>query len=331
LVLLANALVLAAWETRGRPPRRVLAAGAAVLAAALAWSALRERRVRAAEAAAPRLRLALVQTNHDVETRRALARRGPRAVAEDCVSLSREALARGPVDAFVWPEGELRGGPDEPGNRPALDFARESGAAIWTGSNIFEPAGARNSALRLAADGASGRYDKTLLLPFGEFMPLAERFPILRRIKGVGRFSPGDGPRVFEDARARPAPLICYEAIRPGFVRAAFRRGADLLVNVTYDAWFGRTSCPYQHLMLAAVQSAQLGVPLARCATTGLSAVVDARGVIRARTALFTREILRADLPLVRLGSPYAALGPWFAWCCVAASAVLLARGLPRA
>jgi apolipoprotein N-acyltransferase len=98
------------------------------------------------------------------------------------------------------------------------------------------------------------------------------------------------------------------------------------LVNLTFDGWFGDTSEPTEHLMLAAVQSAQYGIPLVRSTTTGISAFVDARGVITASTGVFTRETLVADVKPMQVTSPYAALGDWFAGCCGLGSAGLLLR-----
>jgi apolipoprotein N-acyltransferase len=139
--------------------------------------------------------------------------------------------------------------------------------------------------------------------------------------------------------------LICYEAIRHRYVRQAVRDGADVLVNITYDAWFGDTSNPSQHLMLSALQAAQFGVPLVRAATTGISAAVDARGRFiasvdppglfveepfpRYTTAVYKRTVLTADVKRVRVPTPYTTLGDWFAWLCVLFSCLALVRSLP--
>jgi apolipoprotein N-acyltransferase len=128
--------------------------------------------------------------------------------------------------------------------------------------------------------------------------------------------------------RARFVFLICYEAIRSGFVRRAIAGGANLLVNVTVDAWYGNTSEQSQHLMLAAAQSALHGVPLLRATTTGISAIVDPRGIITAKSETSTREVLVREVRPVRVPSFYSRAGDWFAWSCVAASGVLL--GLSR-
>jgi apolipoprotein N-acyltransferase len=118
--------------------------------------------------------------------------------------------------------------------------------------------------------------------------------------------------------------LICYEAIQSAFVRAALDGDVNLLVNVTIDAWYGDTSEQSQHLMLAAAQSAMNGVPLVRSTTTGISAIVDARGVITDQTGVFTREALVGEVRPLRVPGLYARLGDWFAWACVLMSAALI-------
>ena len=113
--------------------------------------------------------------------------------------------------------------------------------------------------------------------------------------------------------------LICYEAILSRYVRKAVKDGANLLVNVSYDAWYGDTACPHQFLMLVVLQSAQNGVPTARAATTGIRAFADARGRFLSKSPLFTRTALVQDVKLIRIPSLYTALGDWLAWVCVGA------------
>ena len=129
-------------------------------------------------------------------------------------------------------------------------------------------------------------------MPFGEYVPLADVLPFLRAIEGPGNLKRGDGLKIFEGVGTRFTFLICYEAVHTPYVREGVRAGAELLVNLTYDTWYGRTAEPHQHLMLCAIQAAQLGVPLVRAASTGISAFVDMRGVITHRSNLYQREVL---------------------------------------
>ena len=118
--------------------------------------------------------------------------------------------------------------------------------------------------------------------------------------------------------------VVCYEAILREFVRDHLPEQTRLIVNVTYDIWFGDSSCSSQHLMMAAARSAELGVPMVRAATTGISAFIDPRGVITRRSGLLTREVIVDDVLPVRVPTLYGSLGDWFAWSTVLVSLLLL-------
>ena len=111
--------------------------------------------------------------------------------------------------------------------------------------------------------------------------------------------------------------MICYEAIFPSLVRSSVQQGAELLVNITYDAWYGRTSAPHQHLLLATVRSAEHGIPLIRLGTTVFSTVIDSLGRLGSKSRLFEQEVLLHTIKLVRLPSLYSRIGDAFAWFCV--------------
>lgn len=346
LVLLGNAVVVQGLESlrgdsrsgRGWVANLALLAGLVLLA--VVSSNHRLNRIAEAEATAPTLRIALVQPNHTIERRWALSRMESGAFAADLVSLSRLASARiedaRPVDVYVWPEGALRSSPARRSNAAAIDFVRESGAEVWTGADHRELAegtqgeGRRrtvsfNSAFRIHGDGRiDPRYDKNILVPFGEYVPLKDVVPGFDRLHAVGNYEAGRTVPVFEAGPARFVFLICYEAIRSGFVRSALDDSVNLLVNVTVDAWYGDSAEQSQHLMLAAVQSALHGLPLVRSTTTGISAFVDARGMLVGRTGKYTRETLVRDVALVRVPSVYSRWGDWLAWGCVLASAWML-------
>lgn len=344
LVMLANAVLygLLDLKLRGGPVGPVRG-GAIVLALGIAfgvgYSQVRLGAIAEAEEAAPTAVLGMVQTNQDVFARRAMSQRRKTAIADDHVAAMNAAYAAHPeVQAFVMPEGALQGRPGWPRNFRVRRFVRDTGIEVWTGgaSSRKGEDGRRewfNSAFRLYQDAAEEvavdqRYDKNVLLPFGEFMPFAELLPFLKKIQGVGNYQPGQGQIVYSALdQVRFAYLICYEAILSRYVRKAVDQGANLLVNITYDAWFGDTACPHQHFMLSALQSAQYGVPLVRSATTGISAVVDARGVITDTTDIFTRDVLVKEIKLVRLPGLYAKLGDWFAWLAVLVCVGLFVRG----
>jgi apolipoprotein N-acyltransferase len=330
-IVLWNCVWVHLWECRknnralwnGQTRALVLSlAGLGVLS--LSVSALRLHEIEEAEAGATTRRIALVQSNLEMTDVYTMLRQKRSSLVNKYVALSYEALEKDPdIDVFIWPEGALSGTPSSPYNRALLDFVEKHGVEVWTGGddsrlNAQGKYGLYNAAFRVSGDGAVDTpYHKTILLPFGEFMPLADVFPILNKIEGVGRFTPGDGIHMYQAPAGRFCFLTCYEAIRNEYVRDGVLADADLLVNITYDAWFGDTSCPGQHLMLAALQSAQYGVPLVRAATTGISAFVDLRGLITQKSAIFTEDVLVGDVKRLRLPTLYAKWGDWFPWLCV--------------
>ena len=132
----------------------------------------------------------------------------------------------------------------------------------------------------------------------------------------MGNLSAGDALGVYSIGAEKVAFVICYEAILADPMRDSVNAGATLLANFTYEAWFGNTRELDQHLAMARVQVAQLGVPMARVATTGISAFIDARGQVVSRGGRFIEEVLVDDISPLRVPGLYAQIGPWFAWLC---------------
>jgi apolipoprotein N-acyltransferase len=192
---------------------------------------------------------------------------------------------------------------------------------IWVGAKMLDPAG------RLAL-----RYHKIRLVPFGEYVPiqsvltLGGRFSA-RLVQQAGDFTPGDEYALGAVDSHPLAAFICYEAIFPDLVREFAARGAQLLVNITNDGWYGRTSAPYQHFAMAKFRAVENERYLVRAANTGISAVVDPRGRVVARTELFERTALVADVPLLTGSTFYTRHGDVFAWGCLGAAVALLAAG----
>jgi apolipoprotein N-acyltransferase len=188
----------------------------------------------------------------------------------------------------------------------------------------------------LAPDGAVGlRYHKVRLVPFGEYVPLQPLLTLGGRhaaklVRQVADFTPGTEAMVGEVDGHRVGASICYEAIFPDFVRQFAAAGADLLVNVTNDGWYGRTSAPYQHLAMARFRAVENGRYLVRAANTGISAVVDSRGRLLARTQLFERTYLVREVPLLAGTTFYTRHGDVFAWACFGASVAFTASLLFR-
>lgn len=171
-----------------------------------------------------------------------------------------------------------------------------------------------NSLAVLAPDGSTAAvYDKHHLVPFGEYMPmpgLIARLGVetLTTLTQTG-FSAGPGPHLVAAEGVPPfLPLICYEAIFPDGLAAPEGR-PEWLVQVTNDAWFGTASGPYQHFAQARVRAIEQGLPLARAANTGISAMIDPRGQVTARLGLGETGYLDAYLPPALSITGYARLG----------------------
>jgi apolipoprotein N-acyltransferase len=277
------------------------------------------------------VRAALVQASipQDLKWDRALTQRHFDAHVE----LSRLAAAGGPLDLIVWPESAVPVALEVDGRAAAAveKLARETGATLILGGMglRFHPGRERPDFFGsvFVVDpqrGVIDRYDKTRLVPFGEYVPMRGLLGFLSGVAtglaGVADVTPGERPRALvlgdaPGARAAPAALICYEVIYPVLVREAVRDGAGLLLNVTNDAWYGRTSAPHQFFAIAAMRSAEHGLPMLRVANTGVSGVVDAFGRPLEQTPIFERKTHVTTLPEGR-GQPtlYTRLGDWIVW-----------------
>ncbi|WP_374297801.1 apolipoprotein N-acyltransferase [Sphingomonas sp.] len=152
-------------------------------------------------------------------------------------------------------------------------------------------------------------YDKVHLVPFGEYMPLQGLIPI-RLVTGGMDFSAGPGVRTLDVPGLPPfGPLVCYEVIFPAAVVGATR--PEWLVNVTNDAWYGVSAGPYQHLATARLRAVEEGLPLARVAQTGVSAVFDAYGRETGRIPLGTTGVLQVQLPGAIAPTLFSRFGLW--------------------
>lgn len=238
----------------------------------------------------------------------------------------------GPPDLVIWPETSL---PVVLGRSDAarVQLAQAAGEVpVMIGAQRFEGMQVRNSLAVLAPGGpVAAIYDKHHLVPFGEYLPLqglVERFDI-RALAAVlpGGYGPGPGPVALDlgDKLGRAFPMICYEAIFPGYIRQVGER-PDWMAHVTNDAWFGSFSGPWQHLALARLRAAEQGLPVLRAANTGVSAVIDARGRIVQALPLNDAGALDARLPPPAPPTLYARTGdlPVLILVLVAAAAILL-------
>ncbi|MPY73170.1 MAG: apolipoprotein N-acyltransferase [Alphaproteobacteria bacterium] len=204
---------------------------------------------------------------------------------------------------------------EQPAYREAMARAIPLGGLLITGAprRTAGPLRIWNSVVALDVHGAVvGHYDKSHLVPFGEYAPFRDYLPIDKIAHGAVDYSAGDGPRTLQlDGLPAVSPLICYEAIFPGAVVDRSRRPAWLL-NLTNDAWYGVTAGPHQHLAISSLRAVEEGLPLVRAANTGISAVVDAYGREIGRIGLAQQGVLDFRLPKpIAEPTPYGRFGDW--------------------
>jgi apolipoprotein N-acyltransferase len=158
-----------------------------------------------------------------------------------------------------------------------------------------------NSAFLFKPDSAARalQYSKLRLVPFSERLPFDDIFPIINYVNlGEGDFSPGTDYAIW-DKVVKYAPSICYEIIYPDFVRGARKRGAELLVNITNDGWFGFSNAPFQHANISKYRAIEAGMPIARCSNAGISVFYDYKGRVLGKTKLSEVTVLRRKVPLL--------------------------------
>jgi apolipoprotein N-acyltransferase len=235
--------------------------------------------------------------------------------------------ARHLPDVVIWPEGAIPYTFNDylaPGTwtRDALEKALRPGQTLLTGGARTAPS--RDGplyyntmlALRRTSDGLDmlGGYDKFRLVPFGEFVPLASLFDRigLKPLVQVGEpFTPGPRPAPLDiNGLPRVQPLICYEILFPSLATDQGRR-PSWIVNVSDDAWYGRTSGPLQHLNMARYRAIEQGLPVVRSTPTGVSAIIDGYGRMRASLGLGQAGVIDRLLPSALPPTLYSRWGDW--------------------
>jgi apolipoprotein N-acyltransferase len=248
------------------------------------------------------------------------------------------AAARQRPDLIVWPETAA---PTVLRRDPALLHMLTELAGTWQVALLvgsIDIGGTRdreirNTAFLLTEQGIVNRYDKIHLVPFGEFVPLSGIIGFVRGwAEFISELTPGARAVVFAGPPAPFGVVICYEGIFPNLVRRFVTGGARLIVNMTNDAWFGRTSGPLQHLAMYPLRAVEHRTAVVRAANTGVSALIMPSGRIMETLEPFERGNLIARLPLRGGETLYTRWGDWLPYASVAVSAAaLLAAALGRA
>ena len=256
------------------------------------------------------------------------------------LALSRRAMETKSVDLVVWPETAL---PFYPQQNPlmgqVLDFVRDENVSLLTGAPYFilktqKEAGSRpidyfNSGLLINSSGRlAGRYDKQHLVPFGEYVPMRAYLPFLEPlVVSVGDFTAGSSYEPLQAGKIRAGVLICFESIFPGIARREVEAGSNLLVNLTNDAWYGRSSAPYQSLAMSVFRAVETRRSLVRAANTGISGFVEPTGAIRVQSQLFEPAVLTETIALLEMQTIFTRGGHWFGpFCLVMILPLLLLR-----
>ncbi|MGE0495235.1 MAG: apolipoprotein N-acyltransferase [Vulcanimicrobiota bacterium] len=320
------------------------AVGLGVLVATLVYGGVRVHQVEAVMNAAPVLRMAMVENNVGlVET------------SQDVMGgmqLLQTLAGRATADLIVFPETSVKTPPplhwvrgrNDPVLEPVLHYPLGLAALAQSGPYAPQlgyqtpllfgtvaideehegPIPGRpalyNAAFLVDAQGqVLGTALKNKLLLFGEFIPAARYFPWIYTsiLDRASCLVPGTEPGVLPFDGHRIGVSICYEDILPNFNYRLGRGQPELLVNLTNDAWFGKTAEPAAHLALAKARAIELRLYMARSTTTGISAFIDPLGRVMAQTTTDEPESLEQDLAWMPGGTLFSVIGPGFAWLCV--------------
>ena len=289
LLVLANGALydLLAARLAKRPlPYRQLFIAAFVVVLSLVYGQVRIYQVEARRAAAPKMKVGVVQANIGI------TEKFVPGLAEEQLALhqrlSAELVAKG-AELIVWPESSYpftfyRGQTHDYRDARAVQQGFHAPilfGALTRGNDSPYPF---NTALMMDAAGEiTGTFDKNFLLVFGEYIPFYEHLKWVQKIvPEASNFARGESVTTFQLGNWKIGPMICYEDIIPAFGNRLAAKGPNFLVNITNDAWFGATSEPWEHLALAVYRSVEHRLDLVRAVNTGVSTFVDATGRLHA-------------------------------------------------
>ena len=261
------------------------------------------------------------------------------AVALNHIRLHRRLLAD-PPDLAVWPENSL---PSDPATDPVLGpkvaaSIREVGAPTLVGA-VADAPGDRyarqryyNQVLLYTGEGRiAARYSKIHLVPGGEYVPFPRLFSWTNRYRrGNAILAPGHELRLFRVDGVSVATPICFENVFPDLFRRFVDAGAGIVVLTTNDSSFLFSEASREHVIDSQLRAVETGRWVVQAAVSGESAIIDPRGVVRARTGLFQARILRYRVPSSSARTIYVRFGDWFPWAAGLAILALLGASLTR-
>jgi apolipoprotein N-acyltransferase len=250
------------------------------------------------------------------------------------VNLSLEAALQSHPQIIIWPEtpGPIYYYRDPQLKREVTDLARVTNSYLLFGTvGETRDGGFLNSGVLLRPDGELvDRYDKINLVPFGEYVP--SLFSFVNRItREAGEFTPGTRLVTLPVGQHKLGTFICYESVFPAEVREFVKQGADVLVNISNDGYFGHTAAREQHLDIVRMRAVENGRWLLRATNDGITAVIDPAGRIAGRLPPYREGVGQFGYSYARDVTAYTTYGDWFAWgCLIVGLAVLPFTQLPH-
>lgn len=276
------------------------------------------------------IKISLIQGN--IEQDKKWDKKYQRDVFDTYLRLTGESLKNNP-DIVIWPEAStpFYFGRDKEYTDKLTSFVKEHKIYLLFGTARVKSFEKRkyslaNSAYLLSPAGEiKGSYDKIHLVPFGEYVPLKKiLFFVNKLVVGVGDFVSGDRYEIFETPKGRFGTVICYEIIFPGLVRKFIKGGAEYIVTITNDAWFGKTSAPYQHFSMAVLRAVENRTPVARAANTGVSGFIDPYGRILMASGIFQEGAYSGNIRIGSRKTFYTTHGDIFAYICLGLTIVMV-------
>ena len=316
-----NAALYRAWKPKQQARWRPALMAALLAATASIYGVLRLGTITTEMAQAPKLSVGAVQGNIDIDLKW-----NPVLVKHN-LEINRNLTKQvADMPLIVWPETAVEDWVPEnlaqlpPEIMPPLSSQKSYfifGAKSFQG-NLFGPGfKAFNTAFLTDGQGrVLTRYHKQVLLAFGEYLPFSKLLSKLPAMPFSDGFTPGEGPHTLDLTNGiKIAPLICYEDLMPELSRRFVKDAkADLLVNITNDAWYGRTVAPWQHARLAQWRAIETRRTLLRVTNTGVTSVINAKGEMTQELPIFTPAVLKAQVDILEGETLYARFGDWFAW-----------------
>ncbi|MEQ8253046.1 MAG: apolipoprotein N-acyltransferase [Smithellaceae bacterium] len=314
LIVLVNAALIEVIGKKTRKEFILVAAVILIIAGVLLYGVKRSAQIDLILKDAPATEVSIIQGNIDQ------AIKWNDSFQKETIDIYKNLSLQNmpsPGGLIVWPETALPFDYQDAGQFQEEVRAVSLKTKSWFifGSTSYENSKEKidyyNSAYLLSPEGEiKGKYNKVHLVPYGEFVPLRTVFPFINKLTaGMGDFTAGSGYYPLTRGDKKIGVLICYEGILPSAAREYKKKGSQLLVNITNDAWFGATSAPFQHFSMAVFRAVETRFYLVRAANTGVSAIVDPRGEIVAGTNIFERAAIKGKVKYSNIQTIYAEYG----------------------